>query len=360
MDKSLYFNDLKVIEFATVLAGPSVGLFFAELGAKVIKIENKLTGGDVTRSWKLPEEDSKAPFSAYYYSANWQKEVLMMDLTDEDDLLEINALVKDADLVISNFKAGAAEKLGVGFKQLKELNSRLIYASVNAYGEEDTRPGFDVVIQAETGWVYMNGETDGLPVKMPVALMDVLAAHQLKEGVLLALLERERTGLGSSVSISLFDAGVASLANQATDWLNLQSIPQRLGSLHPNIAPYGDTFFTSDNKALMVSTGTDKQWQGLCKILGMPDLVTDNRYLTNALRLEHRDSLADHLRERFLRFESQQLLRICREQQVPIAQIRNMQEVFDVPAAQNLILEESMPDGTVSKRVKTAVFKIHQ
>ena len=109
MDKSLYFNDLKVIEFATVLAGPSVGLFFAELGAKVIKIENKLTGGDVTRSWKLPEEDSKAPFSAYYYSANWQKEVLMMDLTDEDDLLEINALVKDADLVISNFKAGAAE-----------------------------------------------------------------------------------------------------------------------------------------------------------------------------------------------------------------------------------------------------------
>ena len=213
MDKSLYFNDLKVIEFATVLAGPSVGLFFAELGAKVIKIENKLTGGDVTRSWKLPEEDSKAPFSAYYYSANWQKEVLMMDLTDEDDLLEINALVKDADLVISNFKAGAAEKLGVGFKQLKELNSRLIYASVNAYGEEDTRPGFDVVIQAETGWVYMNGETDGLPVKMPVALMDVLAAHQLKEGVLLALLERERTGLGSSVSISLFDAGVASLAN---------------------------------------------------------------------------------------------------------------------------------------------------
>ena len=110
----------------------------------------------------------------------------------------------------------------------------------------------------------------------------------------------------------------------------------------------------------MVSTGTDKQWQGLCEILGMPDLVTDNRYLTNALRLEHRDSLADHLRERFLRFESQQLLRICREQQVPIAQIRNMQEVFDVPAAQNLILEESMPDGTVSKRVKTAVFKIHQ
>ena len=358
MDKSTFFKDLKVIELASVLAGPSVGLFFAELGARVIKVENKLTGGDVTRNWKLPEEDKSSPFSAYYFSANWHKEVLMMDLTNNEDLDQIKALISDADLVVTNFKAGAAEKLGVSYAQLKSINPRLIYAAVNAYGETDPTPGFDVVIQAETGWVHMNGETDGLPVKMPVALMDVLAAHQLKEGILLALLDRERSGLGSKVSISLLDTGIASLANQATNWLNVKNIPQRLGSLHPNIAPYGDTFFTRDNKALIVSTGTTKQWQGLCKVLGMPELITDKRFLNNALRLQYREALASRLSQGFNQFTADELLDICQASQVPIAPIRNMQEVFALPAAQDLVLEETMPDGVVSKRVQTAVFKI--
>lgn len=358
MNKSQFFKDLKVVELASVLAGPSVGLFFSELGAKVIKVENKLTCGDVTRRWKLPSENKDNPFSAYYYSINWNKEVLMMDLMDPQDLEALLILLKDADLVITNFKAGGAEKLGVGYEQLKALNSRLIYASVNAYGEDDPKPGFDVVIQAETGWVFMNGEEKGLPVKMPVALMDVLAGHQLKEGVLLALLDREKTGLGSKVSISLFDAGVASLANQATNWLNLNSIPQRMGSQHPNIAPYGDTFYTSDNKALIVSTGTLKQWEDLCDILGMSELVTDERFLDNSLRLSHRVALCDALASGFKHFEADTLLQICEDRSVPLAPIRNMQEVFELKAAQDLILEETMDDGTISKRVKTAVFKI--
>ncbi|MFT7687231.1 MAG: crotonobetainyl-CoA:carnitine CoA-transferase CaiB-like acyl-CoA transferase [Candidatus Azotimanducaceae bacterium] len=360
MDKSQYFKDLKVIELASVLAGPSVGLFFAELGAKVIKVENKLSGGDITRRWKLPEEDQDNPFSAYYYSINWNKEIMMMDLSDPADLEVLLELVKDADILIANFKAGAAEKLGVGYDDLKSLNPKLIYSSVNAYGESDPRPGFDVVMQAETGWIYMNGETQGLPVKMPVALMDVLAGHQLKEGVLLALLDRERTGLGCKVSISLFDTGVASLANQATNWLNLQNIPQRLGSRHPNIAPYGDTFYTADNKALIVSTGTTKQWQGLCEVLGIPELITDPRFIDNGQRLHHRDELAEALSRGFAQFQSEELMRICEKGGIPIAPIRNMKEVFDMPAAKALILEETMPDGSISKRVQTAVFKISE
>ncbi|HIG39032.1 MAG: CaiB/BaiF CoA-transferase family protein [bacterium] len=360
MDKSSFFKDLKVVELASVLAGPSVGLFFAELGATVTKVENKLTGGDVTRNWRLPGEMNDDNASSYYYCANWNKQVLMRDLSSEKDLEEIVALITNADLVISNFKAGAAEKLGVSYDQLKTLNPRLIYASVNAYGESDPTPGFDVVIQAETGWIYMNGESDGQPVKMPVALMDVLAAHQLKEGILLALLDRERTGLGCHVSISLFDTGVASLANQATNWLNLQNIPQRLGSRHPNIAPYGDTFYTADKKALIVSTGTTKQWEALCKLLELPELITDRRFETNTSRLEHRDQLAEQLERGFGQFQADELLRICQEQQVPIAPIRNMQEVFAIPAAQDLVLEETAGDGTVSRRVQTAVFKVRR
>ena len=360
MDKSRFFKDLKVVELASVLAGPSVGLFFAELGAHVTKVENKLTGGDVTRNWRLPGEVNSDNASSYYYAANWNKEVLMRDLSSKKDLTEIVELITNADLVVANFKAGAAEKLGVSYEQLKTLNPRLIYASVNAYGESDPAPGFDVVIQAETGWVHMNGEPDGLPVKMPVALMDVLAAHQLKEGILLALLDREKTGLGCHVSISLFDTGVASLANQATNWLNLQNIPQRLGSRHPNISPYGDTFYTADKKALIISTGTTRQWEELCRILGMPDLITDERFQSNTLRLEYRDQLAEHLAKGFSKFQAEELLRVCQLKQVPIAPIRDMQEVFAVPAAQDLVLEETAEDGTVSRRVQTAVFKIRR
>ena len=358
MKKSTFFKDLKVVELASVLAGPSVGLFFAELGATVIKIENKMTGGDVTRNWKLPEEDKSNEFSSYYYSANWNKRSLMLDIADPDDFKVMQQELLDADLVISNFKSGAAKKLGVSYEQLKIINPSIIYASVNAYGESDPRPGFDVVIQAETGWIHMNGERDGLPVKMPVALMDVLAAHQLKEGILIALLDRAKTGIGCHVSISLFDAGVASLANQATNWLNVNNIPERMGSLHPNIAPYGDTFYTADNKAIIVSTGTTKQWHALCSVLGIPELATDSRFLDNGLRLENRTALSDQLAAGFKKFEAFDLLDKCKKQQVPVAPIQDMKGVFEDPAARELILEEKMPDGSISKRVQTAVFKL--
>ena len=179
-------------------------------------------------------------------------------------------------------------------------------------------------------------------------------------GILLALLDREKTGLGCNASISLFDTGVASLANQATNWLNLQSIPQRLGSRHPNISPYGDTFFTADKKALIVSTGTTRQWEELCHLLELSSLITDDRFKSNTLRLKFRDQLADCLAKGFSRFKAAQLLKMCRERQVPIAPIRDMQEVFATPAAQDLVLEEVADDGTLSKRVKTAVFKIRR
>jgi len=200
------FKDLVVVELASVLAGPAVGMFFAELGAKVIKIENKKTNGDVTRNWKLAKEDARDEFSAYYHSINWGKEKMMLDLGSEEDYKRVIELVKTADIVISNFKADSAIKLKMDYESLKHYNPTIIYASVSAYGDHNPAPGFDAMIQAETGWVHMTGEKNGAPVKMPVALIDILAAHQLKQGVLIALLKRQKTGEGSYVSISLFDA----------------------------------------------------------------------------------------------------------------------------------------------------------
>jgi crotonobetainyl-CoA:carnitine CoA-transferase CaiB-like acyl-CoA transferase len=356
--QSQIFQGLKIVELASVLAGPAVGMFFAELGAEVIKVENKTTGGDTTRHWKMPSEDPASAESAYFYSVNWGKRHVFLDLTQTTDREQLMHWLNEADVVISNFKSGGAEKLGLHFAELKKSNPRLIYASISAYGEDDLRPGFDVAIQAETGWMHMNGEPGSPPVKMPVALMDLLAAHQLKEGILVALLQRERTGKGSEVTVSLFDAGVASLANQATNWLNLAHLPQRIGSRHPNIAPYGEIFLSQDGKMLIVSAGTEQQFRALCFLVDAPQIAEDERFATNALRLQHRDALASQLQAAFRCFPVEVILERCHAASVPVAPIRNLQEVFDLPATQDLILEEKTEAGGVSKRVRTAVFKL--
>jgi crotonobetainyl-CoA:carnitine CoA-transferase CaiB-like acyl-CoA transferase len=332
-------------------------MFFAELGAQVIKIENKTTKGDVTRRWKLPQEDKTQNIGAYFHSINWNKETRFKDLRAPADKEEVFNLIKKADIVIANFKSGSAQKMGMAYEQLKIRNPKLIYAEVNAYGEDNPKPGFDVVIQAETGWVYMNGEPNGNPMKLPVALMDVLAAHQLKEGILLALLNRYKTGKGCKVSISLFDAGVASLVNQASNWLNVGVIPQRMGSQHANIAPYGDIFQTADEQLVIVAPGVEKQYHNLLECLGLEELKTEEQFANNALRLKNRATLNEHLSRAFQQFLAADILDLCHEKQVPIAPIRNMKQVFELPAAKDLILEEKK-EGKVSKRVKTAVFKI--
>jgi crotonobetainyl-CoA:carnitine CoA-transferase CaiB-like acyl-CoA transferase len=243
-----FFKDLKVVELANVLAGPAVGLFFAELGAHVVKVENKLTDGDVTRSWKIPSENKNTSSSAYFASVNWNKTSIFVDLRDTADRQQVMELIKDADIVISNYKPGDDEKLQMGYEQLKKINPRLIYAHISGFANASSRTAYDLILQAETGFMYMNGTPESGPLKMPVALIDILAAHQLKEGILIALIKRLQTGKGSRVSASLEHAAIASLANQASNWLMTGYNHQPSGSLHPNIAPYGELFTTADSK----------------------------------------------------------------------------------------------------------------
>jgi crotonobetainyl-CoA:carnitine CoA-transferase CaiB-like acyl-CoA transferase len=180
------FSNLTVIELAGVLAGPSAGLFFAELGAKVIKIENPKTKGDVTRSWKLKTEAQTDAESAYYWSVNAGKEVVFLDLT----------LGKD-------YKAGDDVKLKVDYNTLQKINPTLIYASINGFGNNNPRTAYDLILQAESGFMFMNGEKNAQPLKMPVALIDLLAGHQLKEAILIAIIKRYNSQLGSHVTVSL-------------------------------------------------------------------------------------------------------------------------------------------------------------
>jgi len=353
------FQNLQILELSSVLAGPSVGLFFAELGAKVIKVENSRTGGDITRKWKLASENKdEKQLSAYYCSANWKKEVLFADFTKAEDRQKIYDLVKTSDIVIANFKHEADKKLGMDYDTLKNFNRQLIYAQLTAFGADSKRTAFDVVLQAESGFMYMNGNPESTPVKMPVALIDLLAAHQLKEGILVALLQRQQTQKGALVQASLMESAIAALANQATNWLMAGHIPQRMGTLHPNIAPYGEMFQTKDDKHLVLAVGNDKQFKNLCQVLQIDDLTKDPRFENNAARVIHRKALQTILQEPIAANLRDDLLLQLEAHEVPAGAVRNMQEVFELPIAQEMILKETMPNGQLTQRVKTVTFEV--
>jgi crotonobetainyl-CoA:carnitine CoA-transferase CaiB-like acyl-CoA transferase len=333
-------------------------MFFAELGAEVIKIENATTNGDVTRKWKLPTENPNASQSAYYSSVNWQKQVIFADLTTEIDQIKIQNLIKTADIVISNFNKKSAQKLKMDYETLKAMNPKLIFAQLTAFGENDDTPAFDVVLQAEAGFLYMTGEPNREPVKMPVALIDLLAAHQLKEGVLVALLQRERTGNGSYVTVSLVESAIASLANQATNWLMGNHIPQPMGTMHPNIAPYGDVFYTSDDKPIVLAVGTERQFRNLCDVLNLTELIKNENFATNSARVQNRETLKTVLAKAIKKYKRTDILNQLKSQKVPVGSIRNMEEVFELEAAKRMILRETLADGTVTERVRTVVFSV--
>jgi crotonobetainyl-CoA:carnitine CoA-transferase CaiB-like acyl-CoA transferase len=339
VDTSKIFKDLKVIELAGVLAGPSVGYFFAELGAEVIKIENPKTNGDVTRSWKLKSEGIKSDTSAYFWSVNALKTFVSLDITNELNLQKLYSIIRDADIVITNYKSGDAEKLKVDFKTLQSINPTLIYASINGFGEGSPRTAYDLILQAESGFMFMNGEPDSKPVKMPVALIDLLAGHQLKEAVLIALLERYKNKKALHVSVSLFASAIAALANQATNWLIANHLPKAQGSLHPNIAPYGELFETKDAHLVTFAIGSNKQFKELCSLLNYDSLAKDLKYATNQNRVINRAQLYHVLYGYINKFSFKDLFNECLERDIPFGKIRNLKEVFELKEAKDMLVD---------------------
>jgi crotonobetainyl-CoA:carnitine CoA-transferase CaiB-like acyl-CoA transferase len=352
-----FFKDLKVVELANVLAGPAVGLFFAELGAEVIKIENKLTNGDVTRSWKLPSEEASATTSAYYASVNWNKKTVFVNLNEAADKEKVMTHIRDADIVISNYKPGDDVKLEMDYNSLKKINPQLIYAHLTGFGNDSQRTAFDLVLQAETGFMFMNGTPTSAPLKMPVALIDVLAAHQLKEAILVAMIKKLKTNRGSKVTVSLYDAAIASLANQASNWLMAGHNPQATGSLHPNIAPYGEIFITKDDKKIVLAIGNDKQFKALCMVLQLDECVIDKKFATNVERVKNRTLLFEIIQQKIKEKAVSELFTAFIENDVPAGEIKSVKEVFEAPTAQRLILTDKIPNET-TKRVKTVIFNI--
>ncbi len=345
------FRGTKVLELASVLAGPGVGQFFAELGADVIKIENPKTGGDVTRSWKGAGEGNER-ISAYFSCTNWGKRSLSLDISRQEGLEILYRLVKQSDLVIASYKPGDAQKLKVDYQTLSSVREDIIYGEITGYGSTNPKVGYDAVIQAESGFMYMNGTENGPPTKMPVALIDLLAAHQLREAMLLAYIQKLRTGKGACVSISLLETALASLANQATNWLIAGNNPRRSGSKHPNIAPYGDIFTAADDVGLILAVGTDRQFQRLCQLLDLERVTQDPDFSNNTNRVKNRSKLNILLEGRIRLWKSDTLLKELDKLNVPAGRINRVSEALDLPESKDLLLESNGLKG-----VKTFVAK---
>lgn len=351
-------SDLLVIETAAVLAGPAVGMFFSELGARVVKLENKRSGGDVTRSWKLPSEDPASPVSAYFSSVNHGKEHHMVDLRSDEGRAQLDALLAQADVLITNHLAEDAEKLGLTRERIRSLNPRLVHGHITGFFAQPTRPAFDVVLQAETGYISMTGTDAEHLAKLPIALVDVLAAHQLKEGILLALLQRGATGKGAYVEVSLEEAAITGLVNQASNCLMAGHVPSPLGTLHPNIAPYGEVFACADGGRMILAVGNDAQFKALCAVLDLSDLPNDPRFARNTDRVSNRVQLAQLLQGTIAGQQRDTLLADLLAAGVPAGAVLRMNEVMDSPVARAMVVEEQI-DGVLTRRVRGNAFRIH-
>lgn len=313
---------LRVLEMATVLAGPAVGQFFAELGADVIKAEHPLHP-DPTRGWRAAGETTPAGLSAYFCAVNWGKRFVRLDNPEHQE-----QLLSQCDILLMNCKSDAADKLGLVPEQLLQRYPRLLIGWITGYGRHSSRPGFDALIQAESGFMSMNGPVGGPPCKMPVALIDLLAAHQLKEGLLLALLLRERGDFSRRlVEVSLWETALASLANQATNVLVAGLEPACEGTEHPNLFPYG-TLLPCEDGELLLAVGTDRQFQALCDALE----IAAQGFETNPQRVARREELRCLLERASRSRPAEALLQALWRADVPAGQLRTVSEAIrDVP-----------------------------
>lgn len=322
---------LKVVELARILAGPWAGQTFADLGAEVIKVESP--AGDDTRAWGPPFVTRGDDVSAsYYHSANRGKASVTADFTTEEGRKKVLALVADADILIENFKVGGLKKYGLDFDSLKELNPRLIYCSITGFGQTGPyahRAGYDFIIQGMSGLMSVTGEPDGQPQKAGVAITDVFTGIYSVTGVLAALHQRQKTGRGQHVDMALLDVAVAVTANQALNYLTTGDVPQRMGNAHVNLAPY-QVFDCADGH-IIIATGNDRQYQRLCRVLGLDDMAEAPEFLRNKDRLANRRVMIARLNGATVMRDKADLLAACEDHGIPAGPINTLDEVMADP-----------------------------
>jgi len=318
-------DGILVADFSRVLAGPLCTMTLGDLGADVVKVERP-DGGDDTREWGPPWHEEGA---TYYLGLNRNKRSVRLDLKDPGDLALAKRLAARADVVVESFRPGTIDRLGLGYDDVASGNPGVVYCSISAFGTGERAaalPGYDLLLQAMSGLMSVTGETDGRPLKVGAALIDMICGLFAANGILAALHARSRTGAGQRVHVSLMDSALAALLNQGSGFLNAGVVPGRLGNRHPSITPY-ETFRAADGD-FAVACGNDALFRRLCAAIGRPELADDERYADNRVRLEHRDALTADLEAAFAGADAAEWVARLGEAGVPAGPINDIGEAF--------------------------------
>jgi crotonobetainyl-CoA:carnitine CoA-transferase CaiB-like acyl-CoA transferase len=281
-------DDLVIVDFSRVLAGPLATMTLADLGATVVKVERPGTGDD-TRAWGPPLDDRGV--ATYFLGVNRNKHSVVLDLATDEGRTQARALAATADVVVENFRPGVMDRLGLGHATLAAENPALVSCSITGFGREGgaAMPGYDLLVQAVGGLMSVTGRPDGEPQKVGVALVDVVCGLHAAVGILAALRHRERTGEGQRVEVDLLSSLLAGMVNQSSAYVAGGVVPGRMGNAHPSIAPY--ELLPAADGDLVLACGNDRQFGALCDELGVPALAVDARFVTNDARVAHRDEL---------------------------------------------------------------------
>ncbi len=326
---------VRVLDLSRILAGPWASQMLADLGAEVVKIERPGSGDD-TRGWAPPymPDEAGEPTSeaAYFHAANRGKYSVCIDLSQPEGQQLLRSLAAESDVLIENFKVGGLAKYGLDFASLKTSCPRLIYCSITGFGQDGPyaqRAGYDFMIQAMGGMMSVTGEADGQPMKIGVALADVLTGLYAANAIQAALLHQRATGEGQHIDMALLDVQVATLANQAMNYLASGENPRRLGNAHPNIVPY-QAFRTADGY-IILAVGNDTQFERFCKLAQRPELAADDRFKRNSGRVRHREALIPEIETIMLERDSAAWLEALNQRGIPCGPINNIAQVFDDP-----------------------------
>ncbi len=340
---------IRVFDMSRILAGPSATQILGDLGAEVIKIE-KPGAGDDTRQWGPPflqdKEGRDTTESAYYLSANRNKKSVALDFTTPQGLATAKKLLATADILFENYKAGALDKYGLGYSQLKKEFPRLIYCSLTGFGHNGPykdRAGYDFLIQGMGGVMSLNGPVDGDPYKMPVAFADIMTGLYSLTGILAALYHREKTGQGQCIDISLLDTQVAVLSNAAQYYLTGGEVPPRMGNAHLTIVPY-EVFKAADGY-IILAVGNDRQYKDFCTFAGRPDLYQDARFTENKNRVRNRNILVPMIGALIAEHPAQHWITGLEKRDVPCGPVNTLDQVFADPQVQarGMVMEMDHP-----------------
>lgn len=355
-------SHIRVLDLSRVLAGPWAGQILADLGAEVIKIERPDTGDD-TRHWGPPyikdADGNDSREAAYFQCANRNKQSLTLDFTQPEGQRLVRELAAQCDVVLENFKVGGLAAYGLDYESLKAVNPRLIYCSITGFGQDGPyakRAGYDFMIQGLGGLMSLTGKPDGEdgagPMKVGVALTDILTGLYATVAVLAALNAREQSGQGQYIDVALLDVQVACLANQAMNYLATGSAPKRLGNAHPNIVPYQD-FPTADGDFIL-AVGNDGQFRKFCEVAGLPALPDDPRFSTNKARVANRAELIPLLRQATVFKSTAEWVALLEAAGVPCGPINDLAQVFADPQVLARGLRVDMANGMGSTTPQVA------